>query len=137
VLSTEEKIRISYHLGYPLLGQANSLAAGVPMPTDFHTLLQQAFRILLPDAEPIIRTLLARCDQKERAIDGATARMEAAEVGDIKLRDDETDALRREYMFWVGQMSDALQAPIAPFSQRNLWKPRQSGPNVGMIGVVH
>jgi hypothetical protein len=59
---------------------------------------------------------LARCDATEEDLYSAQRRLKAEGVGDIRLRSDECEARRREYLHWVGRLSQDTGAPINPMS---------------------
>jgi len=133
-LSEDEKVRVRYHLGYPMLSANPSLSLGVPIDTPLMTLLQRAFDIILPQAEPMIRRLIVICDQKDLEVSEASDRLSVAKAEGVEMRVDETDAREREYMRWVARLSDALHAPIYPFSERFQAMPSKRG-HTGMIPV--
>jgi hypothetical protein len=120
-------------MGYPNLSAGPSLSIGVPIDTPYMNLLQRAFTLLLPQAEPLVLDLVERCNQYDTAIVEAQIRMQASKVDGIELRADETDALEREYMRQVGRLSDTLGCSIYPFSERFKSMPSAKGIQVGMI----
>lgn len=135
--SATEKARIRYHLGYPNVSAHASLSAGVPLPLQPMFMVEDAMRLVLPEAEPLVRTLLARLDQTDEAIFQAQTRLQADKVDEITLRKDEPDALEREYLRQAMRLSETLHAPVYPFSARfaniNAIVPQGGAPKVGMI----
>ena len=136
MLTDSERVRVRYHLGYPNLSAGPSLSAGVPMDSPLMTLLERAFVLLLPQAEPLVRDQISKCDQADARIVEAWDRMRASKVDGIELRADETDALEREYMRQVARLSDTLHCTIYPYSAR-FQALKQLGGRIqtGMIGV--
>lgn len=134
MLSEDVKVRIKYHLGYPLIASAPGMSAGVLLATPHLTLLIWSMDHINTQAESMVLELVARCDSLDQQIVDAPIRMQASRVDGVELRADETDALEREYMRQVARLSDVLQAPIFPFSERFQSMPSRSrGPNVGNI----
>jgi len=137
--SVTEKARIRYHLGYPNVSAMASLSAGVPLPLQPMFLVEAAMDRVLPEAEALVRTLVARLDQTDEAIFQAQLRLQAERVDEITLRKDETDALEREYLRQAMRLSETIHAPVYAFSARfaniNAIVPQGSAPKVGMIGV--
>jgi len=120
----------------PLLQMAPTMVGGVPMPTEILSRLELAFGLIMPAAEPQIRHLLGACDRKEQEIMDVDVRLQVNKVDGIEMRSDEPDQRRREYMYWVGLLCDALAVPRNPFSERENFKPSRTMTNVGMIGVM-
>ena len=135
MLSAAVQVRIRYHMGYPNLSAGPSLAAGVPIDTPYMTLLQRAFSLLLPDAEPLVLSLVDRLDAIDVRIIDAQERMQVSKADGVEMRADETDALEREYMRQVGRLSDTLGCSIYPFSERFKSMPGSGHVQVGMIGA--
>jgi hypothetical protein len=123
-------------MGYPNLSAGPSLSAGVPIDTPYMTLLQRAFTLLLPQAEPLVLSIVERCNFYDERIVEAADRMQIQSADGITMRADETDALEREYMRQVGRLSDTIGCSIYPFSERFKSMPSSKGVQVGMIARV-
>ncbi len=138
MLSEEEKARIRYHLEYPNLAMQPSMSIGAPLPTPFSYMLQQAFNMILPAGEEIIRRVLTECDKCDQEISDARVRLKASKAEGIEMREDEIDQLRREYGWWAVRLARQLGSPIAWSAEIAHFLPSQTrGPNVGAIGVRH
>ncbi len=136
MLSEEEKVRVRHHMGMPLLRMAPTMVGGVPLPTEMLTRLELAMDLIHPAAEPHVRGLITACDRKEQQIMDVDVRLQVAKAEGIEMRSDEADQRRREYMYWVGLLQDALGVPRNPFSEREQFKPSRAMTNVGLIGVI-
>lgn len=129
-LQESEKMRVRYHMGYPLTTFGNEQAAaslqygmGVPRPTTF--LLEMAIAQLLTNPESLdqVRSLVAMLDKLEQLLQCAATQMAAEKVGEVTLRgakagETHTDMLEREYRRWQGRLADALGCPVYPFNTR-------------------
>jgi len=135
-LSAEEKVRVRYHLGYPALSAGPSLSLGVPIDTPLMNLLQRAFDLILPEAEPMVRKVLSRCDELDDEIPASAVRLRAIKAEGVELNPNEPHALETEYMRQVARLSDLLHAPIYPFSERFQAMPSKRS-HTGMIPVRH
>ena len=139
MLSPAERVRVKYHLGYPLLSAVPALNAGIPVSTPMLSIVDLAMNSLLPDGEPMVREQIARCDQLDQAIIDAQIRMQVSKVDGVEMREHETDLLDVEYARQAARPSDILHAPFYPFSTR--YRSMQQlglGGRVqtGMIGVA-
>jgi hypothetical protein len=138
VLSNEEKTRVRYHLGYPNLTRITTLMATVPAPRQLEFLLEPAMNALLPDAVQIVRELVCQMDKIECQLGQSAERMQASQVGNLKTRADEQDALEKLYVRFGRRLADVLGVPPYPLSVR--YQTSQTvnlGPYAGNLRVVH
>lgn len=117
-LSTLEKARTRYHLGYMGVGMAGSLTFGLPRPGQTMFMVEIAMQQILPEHEGMLRDLITKCDLIEEKMFAATDRMSATRLGEISLRQDETDALEREYVRWAQRLADVLGVPLYYWSSK-------------------
>lgn len=122
-------------MGMPLLRMSPTSAGGVPLPTEMLVKVDLAMELIVPAAEPHVRWLISACDAKEQQIFHIDVRLQASKVEGIEMRADEGDQRRREYMYWVGLLCDALGVPRNPFSEREQFKPSRTMTNIGNIGI--
>ena len=106
-LSKKLKVRVRYHLGYPNVAPGPSLPLGIPSGHALLFLLERAMSLLLPEAKSVVRAIVNQLDYIDEVLIGAK-----------QLRPKKIAALRREYLFRVARLADALQCPVYPFSHR-------------------
>ena len=116
ILSEEEKKRIVYHLGYPVLDVVPTVVLGVPAASQPMFLVYSAMDRIPQAAVGKVRELLSWCDVTERRIGESQGRMRASEVEGVKLNADEADMLRREYAMWRNRLASILACPVYPYS---------------------
>jgi hypothetical protein len=120
LLSEEEKDRILHHLGYVLTDPVASIQLGVPRASQPMFLVLSQFNRIPDHAVGLIRKYLAILDRIEDLLVDAMDRFAAKELGEITLRDNETDMLENEYARWARRLADDLGVPLNPFAAR-LW----------------
>lgn len=119
-LTSEEKVRVRHHLGYPVLGMQPLLQLGVPAGGQPHHLLEMSLDRILPEAEPLVRTALERCDCVEKQMDAARDRLKVESVEGVRLRGpEELGALETEYSRAVDKLCDLLATVPNPFSRQH------------------
>lgn len=114
----EEKQRIKYHLGYPLVKSAASLSYGMPKPLQTLFLVESALNLVIPVAEDKVRQLIATLDTIECRLQDAQTRMAATSVDTLTMRRDEADALEAEYRRWANRLADLMGVPLYAYSLR-------------------
>lgn len=117
-LTDAEKQRVAYHLGYPALTTAASVAFGVPTLTQTNFLVYTALDRLLPSALDQVRSISAAMDAIEAKLLEAQDRLAAIQLEELHLRENETDMLEQEYRRWGYRLSDIVGAPPYPYSRR-------------------
>jgi len=117
-LTDQEKESIRYHLGYTNVQPAASIQFGIPRPQQTNWLVETAMGNILETSLFRIRKLLANLDQIECRLMDALTRMQADQLGEIKLRKEETTQLEGEYQRWGKRLADLLGVPLYPYSDR-------------------
>lgn len=117
-LSEGEKQRCRYHLGYPALTTAASIAFGVPTLTQTNFLVESALNRLLEASLETVRRLIVIMDGIEDRLVEAQERLAAIQLEELHLREDEPEKLEAEYRRWGNRLADVVGAPINPFSLR-------------------
>jgi hypothetical protein len=117
-LTAGEKQRIRYHLGYPSLTDAASVAFGVPTMNQTNFLVESALNRLLEVSLDQVRQISSIMDNIETQLVSAQSRLRAEKLEELTLRADECDALENEYRRWGYRLADIIGAPIYPFSMR-------------------
>lgn len=113
----QEKSRIKSYLRYPDWQQlAASIQLGFPAGSQPLFLLEDAFNRLTTDGETSVRRDLCQCEAIDAQLADARSRFKATALGELKLRADETDALRKELDYWRGRLADDLGVVLNPYS---------------------
>jgi hypothetical protein len=119
-LTLVERARVRYHLGFPNIGQAVSLALGVPAAGHPAFLLEAAMNAILPEAEPKLREVLLQCDCIEQQLQDTRKRLSAMDVGGVKLRGrEELEDLEDQYDYWTDALVDIFGVNKNPFSKKH------------------
>ena len=129
-LTDAEQQRVAYHLGYPAVSTAASVAFGMPALTQTNFLVYNVFKHLLPSALDQVRQLSKVMDDIETKLIEAQDRMAATQLEDLHLRENEADSLENEYRRWGARLSDILGAPIYPYSKRYMGGGAMSGGSI-------
>lgn len=117
-LTTDEKQRVRYHLGYPLVSTDQSLRYGMVVPVEFAYLVDDVVDSHLSAAgESKVRQLLGVLDGIETKLICAQGRLAVQSVDEIEMRtgmsgESEPDLLEREYRRWQGRLGDTLGCPV-------------------------
>lgn len=118
VLTDEEKGRILHHTGYVLTDPVASIQLGIPRASQPMFLVQaQMERIPLAHVG-LIRRYISILDMLEDKLVEATERFAAEKLGEITLRDNETQMLEGEYTRWAKRLADDLGVPLNPYCER-------------------
>ena len=123
----EQRDRILHFLGYPNWSTlAQSFQLGYPMASQPLFLVYDAFMRIGPGGVASALRDLCQCEGCEAQIGDARSRMKAEAVGNIRLRANEADALRRELQFWTKRLADDLGVVVNPYSQMS-WQGMSPG----------
>ena len=117
-LSQDEKQRVAYHMGYPAVTSAASVAFGVPMMTQTNFLVYSILDKLLDSGIDQVRSISTVMDNIETKMIEAQDRLAATQLEELTLREDEIDKLESEYRRWGYRLSDITGAPVYPYSRR-------------------
>jgi len=117
-LTDQEKQRVRYHLGYPSLTDAASVAFGVPMMNQTNFLVESALTRLLEASLPQVRQISSVMDGIEQKLIDAQDRLAAQKLEELTLNNNEPDMLEKEYRRWGNRLADIVGAPIYPYSLR-------------------
>lgn len=131
-LTDAEKQRAAYHLGYPAVTSAASVAFGVPALTQTNFLVYTALDKLMPSALDQVRAITTTMDALEEKLIEAQDRLAATQLEELHLRENEPDMLEQEYRRWGYRLSDIIGAPVYPYSRRYMSSGASSG---GMIPI--
>lgn len=122
MLTSHEKARVRYFLGYPSIERNMAISLGFPSASHPLFSVQYAMDNILPEAEPDLRAILNECECTEQQMSQARSRLSAATVDKIKfLGPLELAALEDTLAYWVGRLADffgVIPNPTATMSQR-------------------
>lgn len=118
VLTEEEKNRIRHHLGYLVTEPASSIQLGYPRASQPQFLVELSMNRIPEQAVGQIRRYVGILDKTEDRLFEAQERLAASALGEITLREDETDQLEREYARWARRLADDLGVPLNIYSER-------------------
>jgi hypothetical protein len=131
LFSEEQKERVKYHLGYTAARMQTSLSFGQPLPRETMFLLQAVLGDWSDEfGYQRALTHVQNLDKIECLLVEALDRLSVTQVGNTSIRQDETDALEKEYNRWANRLADLLGVPFYAYSNR--FK-EQTGVMVGNI----
>lgn len=116
--TAEEKVWIRFHMGYLQVTSAATFSLGVPAAVETQFMIESAMNLVRPEAEGLVRDHLTKlaailCQMVE---DHELLAIER--LGEISIRMDEHDALRKEYSFWQRSLANVFGIVPNPFDQR-------------------
>jgi hypothetical protein len=117
-LTSEEKQRVRYHLGYPSVQSAAGLSFGIARPIQTLFLVESAMNLLLPEAENEVRRIVGVMDGVECRLIEAQDRLAAKQIDQLTLRDNEPGQLELEYQRWGFRLADTLGVPVYAYSTK-------------------
>lgn len=117
-LTDAEKQRVAYHMGYPAVTTAATVAFGVPALTQTNWIVYSILDKLMDSALEQVRSISKVMDDVETKLIESQDRLAATRLEDLYLREDEADKLEGEYRRWGYRLSDITGAPIYPYSRR-------------------
>lgn len=129
-LLPRDRSRVKYHLGYLAVAPAASLQFGIPRPIETMFLVETAMNYIIDDGfniENVLRILAILDGIECRMVEGQDY-LAATELGNLKPRADQLDALEHEYDRWAQRLGDIFGVPLYPYAQRN--QPQNAVENV-------
>lgn len=118
MFSDPEKVRIRHHLGYLNVAAAQTFVLGTPAGVETQFLVEGAMNKVLPEAEVLIREMLAKCDAVEGQITENQELLAVTQVDEIGVRQDEFEQLVKRYHYWRNGLANALGIYPNPFDKR-------------------
>lgn len=117
-LSSDEKVRIRQHLGFPQVHTMVTVALGIPAGGHPTFILEDTMDKLRPESEAVVREILAECDRIECQLKEARSRLAVSSVGGVDLRGpEEITALWDLYQLWTDKLVDVFGVNKQPFSK--------------------
>jgi len=119
ILSQEEKTSVLLHMGYQAQQMASaSMSLGIPSATQPMFLVASALERIPESAVGELRRTLGHLERIKVRLMDIVEQLDVSEIGNIKLREDATNALEREYNRWAQRLSNLLGAPLNPYAER-------------------
>lgn len=128
-LTSYEKARVRYHLGYPVTTQLATLQAGAPVALPTLFLVEQQMDALDTDGLVIVRAAVTQLDAIDNELVCARKQLAVDAVGEITMAGGAaggggghptvTDRLEGEYRRWAQRLADALGVPLYAYSTRH------------------
>ncbi len=116
-LTDEEKVRIRHHLGFLNVAPVATFVLGSPAAIDAQFIIESAMEKVLVAALPLVRRLLGFLDATENQRFEDQENLAVDRIGSIELREDEQDALAKNYQYWQGRLVNALGIVVNPYSK--------------------
>jgi hypothetical protein len=120
-LTPAEKVQIRRHLAYLNVSVLSTFIVGLPAGVETQFLIERAMStLILEDALPMIREVLCQLDAVEAQRASVRGSIGVEQIGNIKLRDPTAalDALNREFVRLIGDLSNAFGVGRMPFDHR-------------------
>ena len=113
-----EKTRIRYHLGFLNVAASATFVLGTPAAVETQFLVESAMNKVLPEAEVLVRDLVAKCDAVEGQIADNQELLAVTAVDEIQVRQDEFEALQKRYHYWRNGLANCLGIYTNTFDKR-------------------
>ena len=117
VFSQEEKTRIKYHLGYPVLQLASSVSLGVPAASQTLFMVDSSLEHAPASVAGIVRMLVGRLDAIDARLTEVLGQVRVSQVDSIRLNPTAGDDLERERTRWVNRLANVLGVVVNPYAQ--------------------
>jgi len=116
-------------MAYMNVAQAYTFVLGVPAGVETQFLIEGAMDKVLDSALPQLRKLIAVLDGIEQQKIENLELLAVTKVGEIEIRQDEQEALDKQYDFWRGKVANLLGIIVNPWD-----KSQGRGINARVIG---
>ncbi len=117
-LTNEEKVKLRAHLGYLNVSAASTFQLGIPAGVQTQFMIEGAWEKVLPEAVPLLRILLCRCDDIEREVYGGIDLASVTKTGAIEVNPDRLKELGKYYRLAQQGIANLLGICPNPFDQR-------------------
>lgn len=113
-----DRVRVRYHLGYLNVQEASTFQLGVPaaLPTLF--MVEGAMEKLIPEAVPMVRSLLDRLDCIQEELFGGIDFASYKEIDKIVVNEDRFAELGKYYRLALQSLAGMLGVPPNPYDPR-------------------
>jgi hypothetical protein len=116
--TAEEKVRIRHHMGYLNVTNAATFSLGIPQAVETQFMVENAFNLVLPEAEGEVRRHVGILNGIEDQMVCNLELLAVTKIGEVGVREDEQDRLKREYLYWQQGLANAMGIVANPFDKR-------------------
>jgi hypothetical protein len=116
-LSSDDKMRVRTHLGYPDTDTIGQGYAGLVWSSDNLNQLEYAMNEVREGAIPTIQKFLSYLDRIEAQQIDALGRLRAVKADVVTLNKDEHSELLVQYKHWQGRLATQIGARVNPFQE--------------------
>jgi predicted Zn-dependent protease len=127
-LTEDEKVKIRHHLGFLNVAEAMTFVLGTPAAVETQFLVEGAMNRVLESALVQVRRHVQILDTIEQQKIDDLELLAVTKVGEIEIRQDEQEALDRQYERWQASLANLLGIYPNPWDKRN-----ESGFNVPVM----
>lgn len=115
-LTPREKVRIKFHLNYPVQSNLRSMQAGLPTVVESNWQIEATLQSPLEEETiDVVRDCLSQLeDILFRDFPDARLEHKAEQLEELRLNMKHTTMLAQDYQMWQGQLAKALCVPVNP-----------------------
>lgn len=118
-LSSEERAKAKYHLGYLQTDTSASISLGVPSAAQPFYLVERQLNDVKPESEFLVRRALKELDCIEDQLSKSRERYGISRVDETRFDGNEESRLGDQYVYWSDSLADILGVQVNPFSNRH------------------
>lgn len=118
-LTEDEKVKIRHHLGFLNVAEAMTFILGTPAAVETQFLVEGAMNRVLESALVQVRRHVQILDTIEQQKIDDLELLAVTKVGEIEIRQDEQEALDRQYERWQASLANLLGIYPNPWDKRN------------------
>lgn len=116
--TAQEKVRIRHHMGYLNVTNAATFVLGLPQAVETQFIIENAMNLVKVEAEVEARRLVSVLDSIEEQMVGDHELLAVDQIGEVKVRATEQEALTKRYLYWQAALSNLLGVNPNPFDRR-------------------
>lgn len=128
-LTDDEKARIRYHMGYPMLTYVATFSIGVPIAFETSFIIEGAMNLVAGPTLTRVQTLLCRLEETECQMHENIDLAVITKLDEIGIDPNMQRSFKSAYAYWQNALGNVLSVPVNPFDQR-----RGGGLNVPVSG---
>lgn len=121
-LSEQEKVWIRHYCGYLNVQEAQTFVLGTPASVETQFIIEGAMNRVLSEALPLIRRIMTVLDQIEQQMIQNLELLQITQIDTIRVNstgpDKEQAQLKKQYLYWLGALCNALGIAQNPFDKR-------------------
>lgn len=114
----QEKVKIRHHLGFLNVTNAATFSLGIPQAVETQFIIERAMDLVLVEAEVEARRHVSILDRIEGQMVEDHDLLAVEKVGEITIRKDEQNQLRKEYEYWRNALANVMGIYPNPWDKR-------------------